>query len=430
MVCRGVPARRRVRCKFILPALLLVLAIDNVPAAATAGLVANNPIGVHSMLFLTHPFSAKQAMFEEAAAVGASTIRLDIELSGVFTSPTGPPDWSGVDQYMWLAALYHLRVLADLIAPPSYEVDCPPGTLAAATDTCPPSDPSRWGRQAGIIAAHTRGVIDDFEIVNEPDGHWAFLGTPQQYAAMLQDSYDAIHAANPDARVALGGLMNIGTAGQDWMNAMLATPGTDVLHKFDIANIHVRTPPAETTAVVSSWRRYFSERGFKGPLWVTETGYPADPTQQTDPGYQDGPAAQARYLATAIPDMIKAGASKVFVTERDTLTGPYASEGFLQTPDPLPAYPTYTRRPSFYTIQQLAQENWQTASSSQTHPQTATRKHGRVHTNKPKSCQRHHSLWHHHHRRHGHAHNTSCPTHQTNCRCLTPPRRTHSRDER
>ena len=345
MVCRGVPAWRRVRCKFILPALLLLLGISNVPAAATAGLVANNPIGVHSMLFLTHPFSAKRAMFEEAAAVGASTIRLDIGLSGVFTSPTGPPDWSGVDQYMWLAALYHLRVLADLLAPPSYEVDCPPETPAAATDTCPPRDPSQWGRQAGIIAAHTRGVIDDFEIVNEPD--WSSPGRssahPNRTPRCSNTPTTKSHAANPDARVALGGLMNVGTPGQDWMNAMLATPGTDAARKFDIANIHVRTPPAQTGAIVADWRRYFLAKGFTGPLWVTETGYPADPTQQTDPGYQDGPAAQARYLATAIPDMIKAGASKVFVTERDTLTGPYASEGFLQTPDPLPAFPTYAR---------------------------------------------------------------------------------------
>ena len=87
--------------------------------------------------------------------------------------------------------------------------------------------------------------------------------------------------------------MNIGTAGQDWMNTMLATLGTDAPHKFDIANIHIRTPPAQTGAIVASWRRYFAARGFNGPLWVTETGYPADPTQQTDPGYQDGPAPKA-----------------------------------------------------------------------------------------------------------------------------------------
>jgi hypothetical protein len=387
MAVRGVPARRRVGCKLVLFGLLLSLLLANGPAMAEV-LAPNNPIGVHSMLYLTHPFSAKQAMFQEAAAVGASTIRLDIELYGVFPDPNGPPDWSDVDPYMFLARLYHLRVLADLLAPPSYEVDCPAGTAPSLTDTCPPSDPSQWGRQAGMIAAHTRGAINDFEIVNEPDGRWAFLGTPQQYAAMLEASYDGIHGANPHAQVALGGLMNTGPAGQAWMNTMLATPGADARHKFDIANIHVRVPPAETGPVVCTWRRYFAANGFTGPLWVTETGYPADPSQQTDPGYQDGPASQARYLVTAIPNMIYAGAAKVFVTERDTLSGPYASEGFLQTPDPLPAFPTYTRRPSFYTIEHVARENWPPASRVRTaRIRSAKRKSRPARSHKTSSCQ-------------------------------------------
>src|SRR5205823_11545803 len=123
-----------------------------------------------------------------------------------------PPDWSGVDEYMQLARRYRLRVLANLLGTPWYMTDCP--VAARELDyRCPPHDAAAWGRDAGAIAAHTRGVIDDFEIVNEPDGRWAFLGTPGDYAAMVSSSYDAIHSADPDARVALGGLMSTGPAG-------------------------------------------------------------------------------------------------------------------------------------------------------------------------------------------------------------------------
>jgi hypothetical protein len=356
MAVGGALARRRVRACISLLALALSFVATQAPATASA--TANRvmaPIGVHSMLYLNTPFSAKQAMFKQAAALGASEIRLDLELSGVFANPNTPPDWSGVDQYAWLARRYHLRVLADLTATPYYMIDCPPGTPADSSYRCPPSDPSLWGRQAGEIAAHTRGLIDDFEIINEPDGSWAFLGTPQQYAAILASSYDAIHAANPDARVALGGLMDIGAGGMAWMDAMLATPGADARHKFDIANIHVRTPdPADSGPVVRGWRRYLAANGYDGPLWVTETGYPADQAFQTDPGYQDGPNAQARWMTTAIPIILRAGAAIVFVTERDSLTGAYASEGVLQSTDPLTANPVYTRRPSFYTVRTLA----------------------------------------------------------------------------
>jgi hypothetical protein len=315
----------------------------------------DNPIGMHSMLYLDHPYGAKQAMFRAAAAIGASEIRLDISVPGVFPVPDSAPDWSGVDQYMSLARRYRLRVLADLLATPFYMIECPPGTPFDQTYRCPPRYPTQWGREAGLIAAHTRGVIDDFEIINEPDGPWAFLGTPKEYAQILGASYTAIHHANPNAKVALGGLMNIGQAGRAWIDTLFTSLGPEAAHKFDIANIHVRTRAAQAGPAVRAWSRYFHSRGFKGPLWVTEAGYPADPTQQTDPTFQGGPLAQARYLSAAIPAMIHAGAAKVFITERDSLTGPYASEGVLDTTDPLTNNPQYTRRPSFYTIQQLTQ---------------------------------------------------------------------------
>jgi hypothetical protein len=360
----GVLARARACRKFVLPALLLGLATGTPGVAAAANRAADNPIGVHSMLYLTDPFGAKAAMFKEAAAVNASTIRLDIELSAVFAKPNSSPDWTEVDQYLSLARRYHLRVLADLMATPWYMADCPPATPVEVAYRCPPRDPAQWGRQVGELAAHTRGTIDYFEIINEPDGSWAFLGTPSQYAAILQASYDAIHAADPAAKVALGGLMNIGAGGQVWLNEMLSSACTDARQKFDVANIHVRVRAAQTGQIVARWRRYFARRGFRGPLWVTEAGYPADPAWQNDPAYQGGGPAQARYLATAIPNMINAGATKVFITERDTTTGPFASEGFLHTQDPLPAAPVYSRRESFYTIQRLARARWPSARSA------------------------------------------------------------------
>jgi hypothetical protein len=351
------------RCTPALVALvlgLLVMSPAAAPAASRLPLVARGdsptpaPIGVHSMLYLTTPFGGKRAMFREAAAVGASTIRLDVELSVVFPDPGGPPDWTGIDQYMVLARRYHLRVLADLLATPWYLADCPSGTAFASSYLCPPADPGAWARDAGAIAAHTRGVIDDFEIINEPDASWSFLGTPQQYAEILAASYTAVHGADPAARVALGGLMDIGPAGAAWLDAVLATPGVDAARSYDIANLHVRTPAAAAAPVVAGWRRYFSRRGFDGPLWVTETGYPADPAWQTDNGYQHGPASQAAWMMSVIPAMLTAGATMVFVTERDSLAGRYASEGVLLSNDPLTADPSYVRRPSFYAVQAIA----------------------------------------------------------------------------
>jgi hypothetical protein len=54
------------------------------------------------------------------------------------------------------------------------------------------------------------------------------------------------------------------------------------------------------------------------------------------------------------PHQPGAGARRVFVTERDSLTGPYASEGVLQSTDPLTANPVYALRSSFYAVRTLA----------------------------------------------------------------------------
>ena len=352
MVVRGVPARWR-RC---VRASLLAIVVACVLSTREAQAADPSPIGVHSMLYLTHPFGAKRAMFREAAAVGASTIRVDVELSAIFPAPPAAPDWSGVDQYMALARTDHLRVLADLTGTPWYLADCPAGTAFAATYLCPPADDRAWGQDAGAVAAHTRGVIDDFEIINEADGGWAFHGTAQQYAGILAASYDAIHAADPRARVALGGLENVGSYGVTWLSEVFATPGFDAVHKFDIANIHVRTSESAAAPTVARWHRYFAGLGFHGSMWVTETGYPSDPAYQTDPGYRDGATSQAKWMTHVIPAMLGSGAAMVFVTERDSMTGRFASEGILECADPLTADPQYRLRPSFYAVRALARQ--------------------------------------------------------------------------
>jgi hypothetical protein len=387
---------------------LIVLVFSGPAARARPGAMTSKaPIGAHSMLYLNTPFSAMRAMFEQAAAMGASWIRLDIELTGVFPGaqpprgrsamsrvltwsplqgfhqrqdPLGHPDWGGVDEYMRLARRYHLHVLAVLTTTPPYMAACPAGTPPRASYRCPPKDPGEWARAAGEIAAHTRPVIDDFEILNEPDGRWSFLGSPHQYAALLSDSYKAIHAADPSARVALGGLMHIGPRGVGWMNEMLATGGTDAVDRFDISNIHLRVPPPQVAGAVCQWRTYFASKGFRGPLWVTETGYPAEPSKQTVPGYRDGPPAQARWLSAVIPAMLADGVAKIFVTERDWGRGRFASEGVLHTPNPLLSFPQVKRLPGFYAVRGLDRGAWLTAETAYSRHQTRTASSG------PGSC--------------------------------------------
>ena len=207
----------------------------------------------------------------------------------------------------------------------------------------------------GQIVAHADPVITDWEIWNEPDNGVFFTGTPAQYAGMLRAAHDAIKGVDPQAQVALGGIS--GVAGQGWLAQVFATPGDDAAHAFEIANVHERSWLDQIGADIGSWRKFFAGYGFTGPLWVTEAGYPSDPGYQYDPSFTLGAQSQAMFLDASIPTMLSAGADEVFVTERDNLTGQFASEGLLggDVADPPIADPQVVEKPSYAAVSALAQ---------------------------------------------------------------------------
>ena len=131
----------------------------------------------------------------------------------------------------------------------------------------------------------------------------------------------------------------------DWLKTVLAQPG--VVRSFDIANAHLRGGVGKLDDMVRAAIWEFRHTGFTGPLWVTEMGYTSDPKWQWIPGYMatdalTGQRTQARYLRKAIPQLLRAGASRVFLTLRDLDTewGIFTSEGLLNWPvaAPKPAY--------------------------------------------------------------------------------------------
>ena len=329
--------------------------------AATAATVAPAaaagpaPIGAHSMLQLTDPYPFMQAMFAEAAALGASAIRVDVAPALVFGGdPSRPPDFSGLDEVTSLAQQYHLQVVGDLTTIPWWIATCQTPTDITQMHLCGTDDPAEYATLIRQIVTRADPVIRTWEVWNEPDSSQFFTGTPAQYALMLRAAHDAIKAVDPGDQVLLGGISTPASA--PWLAQVFATPGADAVHAFDIANLHERAPLAGIAADVAGFRRFLATQGFAGPLWVTEHGYPSDPAYQYDPAYRSGAAAQAAYLQASIPTLLDAGAAEVFVTERDNLSGPFASEGLLggDVADPPPADPQIVERPAYAAVRALA----------------------------------------------------------------------------
>jgi hypothetical protein len=328
-----------------------------VGAIAAPAAQAAAPISSAAQLYTCcSPDALQERIFSEAEASGARYVRVDIEVHGIFGAGD-QPDWSHLDRMIELAGQHDIALLGILRGTPGWLSSCPD---KPDVTICAPRDPAEWGRLAGEIAGHAQGSIDHWEIVNEPDARWAFTGSPENYAHMLSAAYDAIKQRTPDAQVVFGGVED--PRDHTWIERVLATPGADAAHKFDIAAVHLRLRLRNTLHELSDqltqWRALLARHGFHGPIWVTEHGYPADPAFQWDPAYRgtdpvSGAAAQANLLRASIRLLAKAGAGQIFITLRDNLYGEYLSEGIEHIDESQPTFPA-TRRPAFDALRDLA----------------------------------------------------------------------------
>jgi hypothetical protein len=310
-----------------------------------------SPLGSHAMLYLDAPYGFKRTMFQQSADLGARSIRVDLALTAIFTTDAAE-HWQQVDEVLALARHFRLRPVGVLLATPWFIAAC---GEEGYSYKCPPADIEGWKRMIAAIVARTRGVIDTFEILNEPDGRWAFTGSAADYARLLRAGHDTIKAANPHAKVAIAGTMSLGS--RHWLAQVFADAGPHPEHLYDIANVHIRARLHQLPETLRTWRKFFTaHHAGNKPLWVTEFGYPSDPAYQYDRAYHSGPASQASYLCRALPALLRSGAAKVFVTLRDNLGGPFASEGVIggAVSDPPTADPRIVRKPAFTELSQIA----------------------------------------------------------------------------
>jgi hypothetical protein len=346
----------RLRCPVMGKSLLTLIVVC---AGVTAPPAAATPISSAAQLYTCCTADALQErMFEEAEASGAEYVRVDVELHGIFGAAADQPDWSHLDRMIELAKRHDVKLLAIIRGTPSWLSECP--DRGAKASICAPRDPGEWGRLAGEVAAHARGSIDRWEILNEPDARWAFLGSAEGYARMLSAAYDAIKSRVPEAKVVFGGVER--PREHDWITRVFATPGADAAQKFDIAAVHLRlrlrNEVGEPASWLVDWQQLLRRYGFAGPIWVTEHGYPADPAFQWDPAYRGtdaatGAAEQAALLRRSIPLLAQVGADQIFVTLRDNLYGEFLSEGIVHIDESQPTYPA-TRKPAFGVVRDLA----------------------------------------------------------------------------
>ena len=319
----------------------LLLGVAGAALAMAAPAHASAPISAHAMVHtLLHPEAEKERIFSEARDLGAAYIRVDVELSGDLQRARGraelgrPRRGDRSVEAASPARAGHPARLAGLggrggVRPPERAR----GGARGGRDR-PLGDLERAGRRLGV-RRDPGGLRPDAERGPRRRSRRRSLARRWCSAACRAHTSPA------------------------WLQRVFDTPGADALHKFDIANVHLRGTVDAVVNRYDAFRSWLAEHGFHGPLWVTELGYPADPAFQTDPAYKDGDASQAAYLTQSLLGLGEAGAPEVFVTLRDNsaLEGKYVSEGLEQIDEtPGGDYPV-TRRASFAAVHRLI-ENW------------------------------------------------------------------------
>jgi len=132
----------------------------------------------------------------------------------------------------------------------------------------PARDTEEIKRLARAVAERYKGRIRTYEVWNEPDFALFWKGAPDaaEYAALLKAVSPEIRAADPGARILMGGLAF--PAESEWFDRFLAEGAAPF---FDAVNIHVYPAYSTLDAALANVRAVMAARGVSKPVWITET---------------------------------------------------------------------------------------------------------------------------------------------------------------
>lgn len=225
----------------------------------------------------------------------------------------GSFDYSQYDMIVTVATERGVEALPILFAVPAWASTAPPELIAERGNLSPvdryrPRDMNTWLTYVrNVVERYDGDGVEDapgsprlryWEVWNEPNIalFWPPEPNVNEYVALLIATHDTILAADPTAKVVLGGMagtgVNPGDGGflQDIYDAGAAS-------YFDVVSIHPYSHPmfgaAPLQAVVESVRTVMNSNGDEStPLWLTEVGW------SDAPNAWDAPTASQESIAS------------------------------------------------------------------------------------------------------------------------------------
>jgi hypothetical protein len=301
----------------------VALAPRPAPAAPERPVVrlGDKPFGLNTHLATRYP--RLETMSEPAEIVaqsGAGWVREDIHWYRI-QPDAATWDWSYTDAAMRELLTRGIQIVGVLGHPPGWAT--PEPTDDPAGFSFYPPDPTQFAAFAGAVAQRYGRYIHHWEVWNEPDNpqFWKPAPDPAAYASLLKQASLAIHRADPDAQVLIGGVNPFNT---EFLRDVAAAGAWD---SFEILALHPYVDPATpedgnlASALDGAWT-LAAQLGAK-PIWVTEIGWASGPSDHDAVGKlseQD----QANSLVRGLLLLWRAGAERIFwYTLKDDPGNPY-----------------------------------------------------------------------------------------------------------
>jgi hypothetical protein len=269
--------------------------------AATASATAKSQVapGAHAMKFgldyagtlLDDTPAQVRSSLQDAVAVGAKWIRIDLPWETVQPDDSAGYDWSGFDTIAKSARALGLSIDAILDSTAYWDTSHACKVSGINTEFCPPADVADFAHFAAAAAQRYQGEgVDAWEIWNEPNIGQRWWPTPSAtgYAQMLSAVSQAIRGVDPHAYIVMGGLavepddaathvVSQNTFLTDMVRIKGALADVDAIgyHPFSGA-----TPPSaagdfkDVSTSQGNLLSILQANGYPNvKIWLTETGY-------------------------------------------------------------------------------------------------------------------------------------------------------------
>jgi hypothetical protein len=226
--------------------------------------------------------------FKDLKDLGATWVRWDVDWSAIQPQDSGDYEWSGADRVAATAQKYGIRSLGVITYAPNWARK----GVCESGKHCPPDSPDTFSHFAGEAAKRYEGIIDYWEIWNEPNYNLFWYPKPdaESYAKLLKASYVEIKKANPAATVISGGLAIVAEErGENIppISFIKYLYESNMQDYFDAIALHPYTYPVlpESAENDSGWQQMDLIRQFvkdhaaaDKKIWITEYGAPTDGT--------------------------------------------------------------------------------------------------------------------------------------------------------